>query len=75
LRKGTGKQVRDALHIEDFCSAIAWEMQNFDKVDGQMFNIGGGRDCSFSLLELTQLCENSTGMFQFFNLLFKIDQF
>jgi len=58
---GTGKQVRDALHIDDFCSAIAWQMQNFDKVDGQLFNIGGGRDCSFSLLELTGLCEKATG--------------
>jgi CDP-paratose 2-epimerase len=36
-------------------------MLNFDQCKGQTFNIGGGVECSFSLLELTNLCEKVTG--------------
>jgi CDP-paratose 2-epimerase len=56
-----GKQVRDALHIHDFCRAVEWQMLNFEKCKNQNFNIGGGIDCSFSLLELTALCERVSG--------------
>jgi CDP-paratose 2-epimerase len=45
---GTGKQVRDVLHIDDLCR-------------GALFNVGGGRAVSVSLAELTTLCRSVTG--------------
>ena len=58
---GTGKQVRDVLHIEDLFSLIDLQMNQFDQVKGKTFNVGGGLDSSVSLMELTALCEKITG--------------
>ena len=33
----------------------------FEKYSGEVFNIGGGKDHSFSLLELTEVCSKLTG--------------
>ncbi len=51
---GTGKQVRDALHIDDVCELILLEIQQMDRMNRHLFNIGGGRKNSFSLCELTK---------------------
>lgn len=58
---GTGKQVRDVMHIDDLFSLIDYQLNNFETVSGQIYNVGGGRDVSFSLRELTTFCEEITG--------------
>ncbi|MEH2350566.1 MAG: NAD-dependent epimerase/dehydratase family protein [Nostoc sp.] len=58
---GTGKQVRDLLHIEDLLHLIDYQLEHFSQLDGDVLNIGGGADNSLSLLETTRLCEVITG--------------
>jgi CDP-paratose 2-epimerase len=58
---GTGKQVRDAMHIYDLFDLADYEIHNFDKVNGMTFNAGGGLDASVSLQELTGICAAVTG--------------
>jgi CDP-paratose 2-epimerase len=59
--RGTGKQVRDFLHIDDLFELINIQTQELDRFNGQVFNVGGGREQSLSLLETTALCEQVTG--------------
>lgn len=59
---GTGKQVRDVLHVADLCDLIALQMQDFDSWEGWSGNVAGGLENSVSLLELTQLCRDITGV-------------
>jgi dTDP-glucose 4,6-dehydratase len=40
---GTGKNVRDWIHVEDHCEAIALLLEA-DGVDGEVFNIGAGNE-------------------------------
>jgi CDP-paratose 2-epimerase len=56
-----GKQVRDVLHIEDLADLVLAQIARDDCWDGQLFNVGGGRDISFSLRELTALTEIASG--------------
>jgi CDP-paratose 2-epimerase len=58
---GTGKQVRDVLHVEDLADLVEWQAANLGKVDGAVFNVGGGRERSLSLLETTLLCRAISG--------------
>jgi len=58
---GTGKQVRDLLHIDDLLRLVTHEIVHFDELAGELFNVGGGADCSLSLLETTELCREITG--------------
>jgi CDP-paratose 2-epimerase len=58
---GTGKQVRDLLHVDDLLHLVKHELENFDRLDGEVFNVGGGSDCSLSLLETTELCREISG--------------
>lgn len=58
---GSGKQVRDVLHISDLFDLVDFEIHNFEKVSGNTYNAGGGTNSSVSLLELTQICEQVTG--------------
>ena len=58
---GTGKQVRDVLHIDDLCDLVADQLERFNSYAGRRFNAGGGLRHSTSLLELTKLCEEVTG--------------
>ncbi len=58
---GSGKQVRDMLHIDDLARLIAHEIQHLDALSGETFNVGGGLPVSASLLELTALCSEITG--------------
>jgi CDP-paratose 2-epimerase len=58
---GLGKQVRDFIHIDDLFNIVDLQLNNFDKYNNQTFNIGGGVENSFSLLELTKVCQEITG--------------
>lgn len=58
---GEGKQVRDILHVNDLLNLLIYQIDNLDSVSGELFNVGGGRDISISLQELTTLCEKHTG--------------
>ena len=58
---GKGKQVRDFLHVEDLFSALLLQIKDMGAVSGEIFNLGGGLENSFSLLELTKVCEEVTG--------------
>ncbi len=58
---GTGKQVRDLLHIDDLLSLIDYQLEHFSELDGDVLNVGGGANNSISLLETTKLCEAITG--------------
>ncbi|MCU0666117.1 MAG: NAD-dependent epimerase/dehydratase family protein [Candidatus Omnitrophica bacterium] len=57
---GQGKQVRDILHVDDLFGLIDLEMRNFNKVNGKIYNAGGGKNCSVSLRELTSACARIT---------------
>lgn len=59
--RGSGKQVRDFLHIEDFAELVIDQIRNFDLYAGGRFNVGGGRAHSLSLREATGLCRELTG--------------
>jgi len=58
---GTGKQLRDALHVDDVCELVLYELEHLDELNGKVFNAGGGRANSFSLLELTEQVSEITG--------------
>lgn len=58
---GRGKQVRDILHTNDLFRLIDWQIHHINKINGEIFNVGGGREISVSLLELTHLCQEVTG--------------
>src|SRR5215472_1577816 len=58
---GSGKQVRDVLHADDLCELIEEQLTNFEKWDGWLGNVGGGRAHSASLQELTALCRQVVG--------------
>jgi CDP-paratose 2-epimerase len=57
---GSGKQLRNILHIDDLSSLIMHQIKNFDQLKGNLFNVGGGRDNAISLVELTTLCQKVT---------------
>lgn len=54
-----GKQVRDNIHSQDLVEAFWHFFQN--PRSGEVYNIGGGRDCNCSMLEAIDLCEAITG--------------
>jgi CDP-paratose 2-epimerase len=58
---GTGKQIRDMLHVADLYRLIDWQLHNLDKVNGQTLNAGGGWQSAASLQELTAYCQEITG--------------
>jgi CDP-paratose 2-epimerase len=58
---GTGKQVRDVLHVDDLVDLIEEQLQEPERWRGAVYNVGGGRNCSLSLLELTDLCREISG--------------
>lgn len=58
---GTGKQVRDFLHVSDLLDLIDLQIQNLAELKGQTFNVGGGAKNTLSLKETTQLCQEITG--------------
>jgi CDP-paratose 2-epimerase len=49
---GSGKQVRDVLHADDLVKLYQAAYDNKTKLNGEIFNIGGGAENSLSLIEL-----------------------
>jgi CDP-paratose 2-epimerase len=58
---GSGKQVRDLLHIEDLVALIEDQLRRPDHWNGVTANVGGGAEFSLSLLETTAICRELTG--------------
>jgi CDP-paratose 2-epimerase len=58
---GSGKQVRDLLHIDDLVELVGRQLLDAAAWDGRTVNVGGGRDCSLSLLETTEICRRLSG--------------
>lgn len=58
---GTGKQVRDFLHIDDFIDLLMCQLTRTDLWKGSPYNVGGGVKNSVSLQELTQICRRISG--------------
>ncbi len=58
---GSGKQVRDILHVDDLLALVERQLKVLPSAHGEIYNVGGGRSCSVSLRELTELCRRATG--------------
>ena len=58
---GTGKQVRDVLHVDDLAELVDDQLSRPDHWTGFTGNVGGGRPFSLSLREATELCQEITG--------------
>jgi CDP-paratose 2-epimerase len=48
---GDGRQVRDVLHVADLLDVYQAAIDRIDEAQGQAYNIGGGPEKTFSLLE------------------------
>jgi len=57
---GDGKQVRDVLYVDDLVNAFDRFLQG--SIKHGVYNMGGGRDNTLSLLELLDLIERHTGI-------------
>jgi CDP-paratose 2-epimerase len=55
---GNGKQVRDLLNASDCVSLYLLAAEKIESIKGQAFNVGGGMQNSFSLLELFNFLES-----------------
>lgn len=60
-RFGHGKQVRDILYVSDICEAFYLAIINDLSYKERLYNIGGGKDNSISVLELLTKLEKITG--------------
>jgi len=58
---GDGKQVRDALYVDDLISAFLKATDGINKTKGEIYNIGGGVKNSISLLEFIRILEKRFG--------------
>jgi CDP-paratose 2-epimerase len=58
---GTGKQVRDLIHVDDIFDLVDAQLHDIDRFNGKIFNVGGGYEISLSLQETTQICREITG--------------
>lgn len=56
---GDGKQVRDLLEVSDLVRAYGAAVRNIAKTRGEIYNIGGGIQNTFSLLELIGFLEKT----------------
>lgn len=59
---GSGKQVRDILYVTDLNNLYFSAVEKNEQIRGQVFNIGGGKNNSFSLLELFTYLESLLGI-------------
>lgn len=58
---GNGLQVRDMLWGGDVAKLYLDQLENIDKVKGQVFNVGGGDENKVNLLEAIELIELYSG--------------
>lgn len=49
-----GKQVRDVLFVEDMLDLLDRQLEDISKFRGEVFNVGGGKANSISLVEATK---------------------
>ncbi|MCM8768784.1 MAG: GDP-mannose 4,6-dehydratase [Candidatus Omnitrophica bacterium] len=54
---GDGKQVRDVLEVSDLLKAYHLAVRKIKKCAGEIYNIGGGIENTFSLMELLSFLE------------------
>lgn len=59
---GDGKQVRDLLHVSDLLLAYELAIERIDRASGKVYNIGGGAENTFSLLEFVAFMELDLGI-------------
>ena len=59
---GSGKQVRDILHVNDVCNLIFLQIMNWEKINFNTYNIGGGYNNSISLFELNSFIQEEIGI-------------
>jgi len=59
---GTGKQVRDVLYSDDLVNLYKCAYTHKGVMNGEVFNIGGGKTNSLSLLELFEILSNFLDM-------------
>lgn len=64
---GNGKQVRDVLYGDDIAELYFIAASNPDKFAGKVFNVGGGRENTVSLLEAIELIDKIDREFGFNN--------
>ena len=53
--------MRDILFIEDLCSLLEIQLERLEELSGNVWNVGGARDRSLSLVEATALVERLVG--------------
>lgn len=58
---GSGKQVRDLLHVDDVVELLDDQLERPEHWAGVTANVGGGRAFSLSLQETTEICRELTG--------------
>jgi CDP-paratose 2-epimerase len=58
---GTGRQVRDLLHVADLAELVDDQLTRPEHWAGAVVNVGGGVDVSLSLRETSILCGQITG--------------
>jgi CDP-paratose 2-epimerase len=58
---GTGKQVRDVLHVADLINAFDLAFKNIKKTKGKVYTIGGGIKSAVSILEFFEILEDISG--------------
>ena len=58
---GDGRQVRDALYVDDAVEAWLTALERIEEVRGRAFNLGGGPANMLSLVELLARIERLTG--------------
>ena len=58
---GSGNQVRDVLHIDDFCELIEIQIRSLKNIYNKLFTVGGSNFSYTSLKKLTKLCNIATG--------------
>lgn len=56
---GDGKQVRDVLFVDDLVRAFDAAIKKLPKTTGRIYNMGGGRKNTLSLLELIDILEKT----------------
>ena len=59
---GDGRQVRDALFVEDLVDAMIRARERAEALAGRAFNVGGGPDRTLSLVELVDRIEVLSGV-------------
>jgi CDP-paratose 2-epimerase len=57
---GNGLQVRDILHVHDLVDAMVKVREHVAKTGGQVYNLGGGPDRAFSVMEMLEKIEKVT---------------